>query len=58
MRKRSVGLSDDKPYVRQSITKTQGFCILCGRRLKSEESKIRGYGETCYKKALRHKRLF
>lgn len=27
------------------------YCRRCGKRLKSEENRIRGYGETCYEKA-------
>ena len=27
------------------------FCKRCGRKLKSDESKERGYGKICYEKA-------
>ena len=27
------------------------YCQRCGRRLKSEENGLRGFGETCFKKA-------
>ena len=26
------------------------YCKLCGKKLKSEKSKLLGYGPTCYKK--------
>lgn len=28
--------------------KQYGRCLLCGRVLRNEESKVRGYGDTCY----------
>lgn len=36
------------------------FCLRCGRRLKTEESKLKGYGPICEKKAKNDKqnRLF
>lgn len=37
------------------------LCRRCGRKLKSEESKSRGMGESCYKKWIAehgHKKLF
>ena len=27
-----------------------GYCLRCGRRLKTEEAKIRGYGNICFEK--------
>lgn len=36
----------------------KGFCLLCGRRLTSNESKVRGYGKLCYLKAQRQRQLF
>lgn len=30
-------------------------CKRCGRELKSEESKLNGYGPTCFKKMLEDK---
>lgn len=27
------------------------YCQRCGKRLKSEENRLRGYGETCFQKA-------
>ena len=29
------------------------YCRRCGKRLKGEENRIRGYGKTCYEKAKR-----
>lgn len=35
-------------------------CLRCGRKLKSAENRLRGYGETCWKKVevKQKKRLF
>ena len=36
-------------------------CLRCGRKLQSEESKQRGYGNTCWEKytnSVRYKELF
>lgn len=32
-----------------------GYCKRCGRRLKSEEAKARGYGLICFKKLEKEK---
>lgn len=42
-------------------TKETSLCRRCGRKLRSEESKARGMGETCYKKSQSeavHKKLY
>lgn len=32
------------------------YCLRCGRKLKTKESRLRGYGDICYKKHLiKHK---
>lgn len=35
-------------------------CLRCGRKLKSQENRLRGYGETCWNKVKteQKKRLF
>ncbi len=30
--------------------KEYNYCLRCGRKLKSKQNRLRGYGETCYKK--------
>lgn len=38
-----------------------GQCLRCGRKLKTEESRLLGMGKTCYKKYMTentHKKLF
>jgi len=30
------------------------YCKRCGRELKSDQSKLLGYGPTCYKKSKKH----
>ena len=32
------------------MEKEHEFCLRCGRRLKTIENRIRGYGEICFKK--------
>lgn len=27
------------------------YCLRCGRRLRSEDARVRGMGKTCYEKA-------
>ena len=47
--------------VSQNSSKSTHLCRRCGRKLKSESSKERGMGETCYRKWLiedNHKKLF
>ena len=36
--------------------KEYNYCIRCGRRLKSQENRIRGMGKVCYEKSLREHR--
>ena len=31
-----------------------GYCKRCGRRLKDDESKTRGYGKVCWLKSQQH----
>ena len=53
--------SDVTPYIRpleNNPLKAKGYCLICGRKLQSEESKQRGYGKLCYLKALRKRCLF
>ena len=42
------------------MEKEHEFCLRCGRRLKTMENRIRGYGDTCFKKrkAVRVNALF
>ena len=35
--------------------KEYNYCIRCGRRLKSQENRLRGMGKTCYEKSLRER---
>lgn len=35
--------------------KKEEHCKRCGRKLKSNESKLLGYGPTCYKRMLKEK---
>ena len=37
------------------MEKEHEFCLRCGRRLKTTENRIRGYGETCFKKRKRNR---
>ena len=41
-------------------SKEHEYCLRCGRKLKNEEARLKGYGEICYKKmrAERRRRLF
>ena len=32
------------------------YCLRCGRRLKTEEARLIGYGKTCQQKAKEHAR--
>lgn len=41
-----ISVSDDKVYE---------YCLRCGKRLVSFESRRLGYGTTCYKKVLRER---
>ena len=36
------------------------YCLRCGRRLKTPEARLRGYGKRCYEKSRNHNsnRLF
>ena len=38
-----------------SMNKEVAYCKRCGRKLKSEEAKARGYGLICFKKAQKEK---
>lgn len=33
------------------------YCLRCGRKLKNEEYRVRGYGEVCWKKMQSEKNL-
>lgn len=44
--------------VKGNPLEAKGYCLLCGRKLRSEESKRRGYGKLCYVRAQRHRQLF
>lgn len=33
------------------------YCLRCGRKLKTDETRRMGYGKTCAKKALRYEQL-
>ena len=35
--------------------KEYNYCIRCGRRLKSQENRLRGMGKVCYEKSLRER---
>lgn len=53
--------SDVTPYIRPLVNnplEAKGYCLICGRKLRSEESKQRGYGKLCYLKAQRKRHLF
>lgn len=53
--------SDVTPYIRpveNNPLEAKGYCLICGRKLRSEESKRRGYGKLCFIKAQRHRQLF
>lgn len=46
---------------KESMSNQVHLCRRCGRKLKSESSKTRGMGESCYKKWISehgHKKLF
>lgn len=32
------------------IDKEYEYCLRCGRKLKSDKTRMRGYGDTCFKK--------
>lgn len=32
------------------MQKEHQFCLLCGRKLKKQETRIRGYGDICFEK--------
>ena len=45
----------------ESVQNQSKLCRRCGRKLRSEKSKINGMGETCLKKWMaenKHKKLF
>ena len=42
-------------WVRDTTNKDYSKCIRCGRRLKNDEARERGYGKTCWKKHLSDK---
>lgn len=55
MRRTGKGLSTDTsiitPLIRTPlILQAKGYCLVCGRKLKSEQSKALGYGKICAKK--------
>ena len=57
----SADNSDITPYVRpleNNPLEAKGYCLLCGRKLRSEESKARGYGKLCFIRAQRKRHLF
>jgi len=37
--------------------KEYNYCLRCGRKLKSEENRLRGMGETCWKKSQTKKKI-
>ena len=38
-----IWVTEKKPYDR---------CLRCGRKLKNEQARLRGFGDVCYKKHL------
>lgn len=72
MRRARRRLSSNNPYVtplnsevlisnqvtNDFTNQTYGYCVICGRKLKSEDSKKKGMGRACEGKASNQTSLF
>ena len=46
------------PVNQIDVKDLKGYCLICGRKLTSEESKRKGMGGVCERKAKRQRFLF